>query len=82
MPASGVEVLRSKEGLWDAAEDLGQISNSVPVANGGNVTATVQIGSRIYMNEEFFGDAQPGNRIQFPYVDIMEEVERLLADCI
>jgi hypothetical protein len=81
IPASGVEILRSKDGLWNTAEGLGRVSNNVPAASGGNVTAVVQIGSRIYMNEEFFGDAQPGNRTQFPYVDITEEVERLLANC-
>jgi hypothetical protein len=81
IPASGVEVLRSKDGLWNTAEGLGRVSNNVPAASGGNVTAVVQIGSRIYMNEEFFGDSQPGNRTQFPYVDITEEVERLLANC-
>jgi hypothetical protein len=78
VPASGVEVLRSKDDLWDAAEGLGHIPNVIPA---GNVTAVVQIGNRIYMNEEFFGDAQPGNRTSFPYVDITEEVENLLADC-
>lgn len=81
VPAAGVEVLRSKDGLWDTAEGLGRVSNNAPAANGGNVTAVVQIGSRIYMNEEFFGDAQPGNRTRFPYVDITEDVDRLLAGC-
>ncbi|PVI00926.1 hypothetical protein DM02DRAFT_728209 [Periconia macrospinosa] len=81
VPATGVEVLRSKDGLWNTAEGLGQVSNNVMAAHRGNVTAVVQIGSRIYMNEEFFGDAQPGNRTQFPYVDITEEVEKLLDEC-
>lgn len=77
--ASGVEVLRSKDGSWTAAEGLGQVSNKVPAANGGFVTGSVQVGQSLYMIEEFFGDAQPGNRTQFPFVDITEEVDKLLS---
>lgn len=77
--ASGVEVLRSKDGLWNSAEGLGLVSNKVPDAQGGFVTGTVQVGQRLYMIEEFFGDAQPGNRTSFPFVDITSEVERLLT---
>jgi hypothetical protein len=47
-------------------------------AQGALVTAAVQIGSRLYMVEEFFADAQPGNRTQFPFVDITEKVDALL----
>ncbi|KAF2467269.1 uncharacterized protein BDR25DRAFT_376200 [Lindgomyces ingoldianus] len=77
--ASGIEVLRSKDASWTTAESLGQVSNKVSAANGGFVTAPVQIGNSIFMVEEFFGDAQPGTRTQFPFVDITEEVEKLVG---
>lgn len=76
--ASGVEVLRSKDGRWDAAEGLGLVSNKVKAAEGAFVTGTVQIGTRVFMIEEFFADVQPGTRERFPLVDITEEVERLM----
>jgi hypothetical protein len=77
--ASGVEVFRSKDGLWNEAEGLGQVLNNDCLADGANVTATVQVGSRIYMNEEFFADAFPGNRTMFPWVDITADVDGLLG---
>ena len=43
------------------------------------MTTVVQIGCRLFMNEEFFADAQPGNRTIFPWVDITADVDRLLA---
>ncbi|KAF2192277.1 hypothetical protein K469DRAFT_653632 [Zopfia rhizophila CBS 207.26] len=76
---AGVEVLRSKDGKWTEAEDLGQVSNIVAAANGGIVTATVQVGQSLFMVEEFFGDTQPGTRKEFPFVDITEEVEKLVS---
>lgn len=76
--ASGVQVLRSKDGLWNEAESLGLVSNKVPAANGGFVTGTIQVGKRLYMIEEFFGDAQPGTRTAFPFIDITDEVEALV----
>jgi hypothetical protein len=72
-------VLRSKDGLWNEAEGLGQVINSDCAANGANVTAVVQVGCRIYMNEEFFADVLPGNRTMFPWVDITADVDRLVA---
>ena len=78
-PGSGVEVLRSKDGKWDQADGLGLISNRVPEANGGFVTATVQIGQRVFMVEEFFGDgASGGNRTVFPFVDITDGLDKLV----
>ncbi|KAF2655096.1 hypothetical protein K491DRAFT_693245 [Lophiostoma macrostomum CBS 122681] len=76
--ALGVQVLRSRDGSWEGAEGLGIVGNKVPEAQGALVTGTVQIGDRLYMIEEFFGDAQPGNRTQFPFVDITDKVEALL----
>lgn len=81
----GVEVLRSKDGKWDAAEALGQVSNQVPEALGAFVTGAVQIGDSIFAIEEFFGDkavdnsTEAGNRDKFPWVDITAGVEKLLA---
>ena len=77
--AEGVEVLRSKDGKWTAAERLGQVSNSASMQKGGFVTACVQVGTRLYMVEEYFGDTQPGNRTEFPFVDITDDVEKLIA---
>lgn len=77
--ASGVEVVRSRDGLWNEAEALGQVLNNDCAAKGANVTAVVQVGSRIYMNEEFFMDELPGNRTKFPWVDITYDVDALLS---
>ncbi|KAF2709492.1 hypothetical protein K504DRAFT_502218 [Pleomassaria siparia CBS 279.74] len=76
---AGIEVLRSKDGTWDNAEGLGLVSNNVSAAMGGSVTNTVEIGNRILMVEEFFADGpNGGNRTQFPFVDITDEVDRLV----
>lgn len=80
--AKGITVLRSKDG-WNSAEHLGTVSNDSPAAQGGIVTAPVQIGSNLFMVEEFFADppvrgSTAGNRTSFPLVDITSEVERLL----
>lgn len=71
---NGVAVLRSKDGKWERAEDLGTVLNTV---EGGFATSTVQIGERIFMVEEFFLDS-PRTRSAFPFVDITEEVDRLV----
>ncbi|ORX94787.1 TRI14-like protein [Clohesyomyces aquaticus] len=74
---NGVTVLRSRNGKWNEAEDLGTILNTEVGRQGGFTPATVQIGERIFMVEEFFLDT-PKNRSVFPFVDITEEVDRLV----
>ncbi|WQF87809.1 Putative WD40/YVTN repeat-like-containing domain superfamily [Colletotrichum destructivum] len=79
----GITVLRSKDGSWQSAEHLGTVPNDSPLAQGGTVTAAVQVGSSIYMVEEFFADppvmgSTAGNRSAFPMVDITSQVEDLL----
>ncbi|KAF6811766.1 hypothetical protein CSOJ01_05494 [Colletotrichum sojae] len=81
--AKGITVLRSRDGSWKSAEHLGTVPNDSPAAQGGIVTAPVQIGENIFMVEEFFADppirgSTAGNRTSFPLVDITSEVERLL----
>ncbi|KAL0934720.1 uncharacterized protein CTRU02_209311 [Colletotrichum truncatum] len=81
----GITVLRSKDGSWKSAEHLGTVSNNSPAAQGGIVTAPVQIGDSLFMVEEFFIDppvpgSAVGNRSSFPLVDITSEVEQLLRN--
>ncbi|KAJ2969474.1 hypothetical protein NQ176_g8644 [Zarea fungicola] len=76
----GTIVLRSRDGEWKAAEKLGVVANAYG-GQGGSATATVQIGSRIYVVTEFFTDQEPGhllNRTEFPLYDITDDVNKLL----
>jgi hypothetical protein len=78
---NGTVVLRSSNGKWKSAENLGTIPN--PYLNqGGFTVASVQISDSFNAVNEFFGDAingtLPGNRTSFPLRDITEEVETLL----
>ncbi|KAG5805519.1 hypothetical protein H9Q74_009932 [Fusarium xylarioides] len=79
--ANGTVVLRSSNGKWKSAENLGTIPNPY-LSQGGFTVASVQISDSIYAVTEFFGDAingtLPGNRTSFPLRDITEEVETLL----
>ncbi|KAJ5010858.1 Core trichothecene cluster (CTC) protein 14 [Colletotrichum sp. SAR 10_99] len=79
----GITVLRSQDGSWKSAEHLGTVPNNSTAAQGGIVTAPVQIGDNLFMVEEFFADppvsgSTAGNRTSFPLVDITSDVERLL----
>ncbi|GKT41423.1 core trichothecene cluster (CTC) protein 14 [Colletotrichum spaethianum] len=79
----GITVLRSSDGSWQSAEYLGTVPNNSSAAQGGTVTAAVQIGKKLYMVEEFFADppvsgSTAGNRKHFPMVDITLQVEQLL----
>ncbi|EXU96701.1 hypothetical protein X797_010245 [Metarhizium robertsii] len=80
----GVYVLRSKDGEWDSAENLGEIPNKY-AGSGGVVVTTVQVEERLYAVLEYFGDiANPvpetvaGNRTEFPLQDITSAVDELL----
>lgn len=81
----GVYVLRSKDGKWDSAENLGEIPNKYS-ESGGVVVTTVQVEDRLYAVLEYFGDiiANPvpgtvaGNRTEFPLQDITSAVDELL----
>ncbi|KAK5988374.1 Trichothecene biosynthesis protein 14 [Cladobotryum mycophilum] len=78
--ALGVIVIRSKDGKWEKAEKLGAIANAY-LNDGGLSTAVVELGGRIYVSTEFFGDTAPAhslNRTQFPLYDITDEVKKLL----
>jgi len=80
----GTTVLRSKDGLWNTAEQLGVIPNDTPAAEGGFVPSNIEIAGTMYAVQEFFSDAnttlpRPGNRTNFPLVDITPQVEALLA---
>jgi hypothetical protein len=82
---SGIQVLRSKDG-WKTAEYQGTIP--IPIGKlyeGGNVVASVQMGSSsVFMVIGFIFDPWiPGmvagnRRTQFPFPDITEELEALL----
>ncbi|KAK0745497.1 hypothetical protein B0T18DRAFT_367179 [Schizothecium vesticola] len=83
----GIQVLRSKDRKWTAAEYLGTVPNRKgPLYEGGVVVAAVEVGKTpgsIYMIEGFW-DAEwvpgtvAGNRTRFPMPDITREVEALL----
>ncbi|KAF5670017.1 trichothecene biosynthetic gene cluster protein [Fusarium heterosporum] len=77
---NGTVILRSSNGKWDSAENLGTISNPF-LSQGGYTVASVQIADSIYSVTEFFGDAidgAPGNRTAFPLRDITKEIEVIL----
>jgi hypothetical protein len=78
---AGIAVLRSKDGNWDWAEYLGLVPN---LLNGTDATAAVQVGDGLYIVAVSFTDSivpgtSSGNRTLFPFVDITEEVEKLLS---
>lgn len=80
--AKGTIVLRSSDGKWETAENLGTIPNSF-LSQGGSTVATLQIGESIYSVIEFFGDEKvagtlAGNRTRFPLLDISHEIQQLL----
>ncbi|TQV99605.1 hypothetical protein V2A60_005071 [Cordyceps javanica] len=76
---AGNIVLRSKDGQWKEAEVLGALANPLKDQNGFTV-ATVQIADRIYAVIEWFGDAATGlNRTAFPFIDITDDVNKLLV---
>jgi hypothetical protein len=78
---AGIRVLRSTDGKWESAEYLGL----VPWTDSNVfVTASVQVGEGLYMVLEPFGDVtvpgtSAGPRSEFPFVDITQQVEALLA---
>ncbi|KAF4451651.1 putative trichothecene biosynthesis [Fusarium austroafricanum] len=77
---NGTIVLRSSNGEWASAENLGTIPGPY-VSQGGFTVASVQIANSVYAVTEFFGDAvdgKPGNRTSFPLRDITQEIENLL----
>ncbi|KAK1585242.1 uncharacterized protein LY79DRAFT_704889 [Colletotrichum navitas] len=81
--AKGITVLRSSDGSWQLAEHLGTVPNNSSAAQGGTITAAVQVGDSLYMVEGFSPDppvsnSAAGNRTEFPMVDITLEVEGLL----
>ena len=85
--AVGVRVIQSTTGRsWTAGKTLGTIPNDPTLAaQGGFVTATVQMGSdKIFVPEEFFLDlivegTNAGSRSLFPQVNISGQVEALLG---
>ncbi|RWA10911.1 hypothetical protein EKO27_g4183 [Xylaria grammica] len=88
---AGVSVLRSQDGKgasrrgkWQRAEFLGRIPNPPGIAaNGGLVTAAVEIAGSVFMIEEWFTDplvpgTSAGNRTSFPLVDITAQLDALV----
>lgn len=83
-PGKGVSVLRSQDG-WQTARYLGRVANNFPEANGGSITATVQIGNNVFAVVEYFTDppvagSSAGNRTQFPLIDITAHIQELFGD--
>ncbi|KID74801.1 Trichothecene biosynthesis protein 14 [Metarhizium brunneum] len=81
--SKGVYVLRSKDGSWDSAENLGAIPNNYE--SDGVVVTTVQVEDRLYAVLEYFDDIKnpvpetvAGNRTEFPLQDITSAVEEYL----
>jgi hypothetical protein len=82
---NGIQVLRSKDRLWRTAEYLGTIP--IPTGElyeGGNVVAAVQMGSSSvfmvigFIFDEWVPGTVAGNRTQFPFPDITDEIDMLL----
>ncbi|PMB69303.1 Major allergen Mal f 1 [Beauveria bassiana] len=76
----GTIVLRSEDN-WETAEKVGVVPNRLGSVNGF-ATATVQIVDRIYAVTEWFLDNAPGgslNRTSFPFYDITDDINKLLA---
>ncbi|KAM3560244.1 hypothetical protein MY1884_003053 [Beauveria asiatica] len=76
----GTIVLRSEDN-WKTAEKVGVVPNRLGSVEGFAV-ATVQIVDRIYAVTEFFLDNTPGrslNRTDFPFYDITDDINELLA---
>ncbi|KAJ4360183.1 uncharacterized protein N0V89_000743 [Didymosphaeria variabile] len=83
--AAGVSVFESKDG-WKSAKYKGTVP--LPQLDPGTVlVAPVQIGDGIYQIFAYFGDSglggqgTAGNRTQFPFHDISDQVDMLLGKC-
>ncbi|KAH8810691.1 hypothetical protein F5884DRAFT_875405 [Xylogone sp. PMI_703] len=74
----GIRVFYSVDS-WISATYLGVVPNTIA---GGVSTAVVQISESIYISNEYFSDTGvfqvPGNRTEFPFIDITTAVESLL----
>ncbi|KAM0123563.1 hypothetical protein ACHAO1_011265 [Botrytis cinerea] len=80
----GIRVLRSKDGQWNAAEFLGTVEkSSLGLLPNHLATAVVQIGQGLNMLTVHTGDGvdavSGGNRTAFPFIDITDQVEKLLS---
>ncbi|KAI0198589.1 hypothetical protein F4808DRAFT_462703 [Astrocystis sublimbata] len=81
----GVSVVQSANGKeWQSAKFLGRIANDPAVAaDGGVVTAAVDIAGSVFLVEEWFTDplvpgTSAGNRTLFPLVDITAQLDALV----
>ncbi|KAH6661472.1 hypothetical protein F5X68DRAFT_226122 [Plectosphaerella plurivora] len=80
----GIRVFRSKNGKWDTAEYLGTVAKtSFGLPPNYLATAAVQVGDGLNMVVLQTGDnpvpTEAGNRTSFPFYDITDRVEQLLA---
>ncbi|GJC88009.1 core trichothecene cluster (CTC) protein 14 [Colletotrichum liriopes] len=81
----GIRVLRSKNGKWDNAEYLGTVFKaSFDLPDTYLATAAIQVGDGLNMVVLPTGDkvvpgTLAGNRTHFPFYDITNQVEELLA---
>jgi len=82
----GTTILRSKDN-WVTAEQVGNVWNNLDESLGGFIPANIEIAGTLYSVQEFFSDGDPnaaapspGNRTDFPLVDITPQVERMLAE--
>ncbi|KAK7183015.1 hypothetical protein DPSP01_006036 [Paraphaeosphaeria sporulosa] len=83
--AAGVSVFESTN-AWKSAEYKGTVP--LPQLDPGTVlVAPVQVGDGIYQIVAYFGDVglggpgTAGNRTQFPFYDISDQVDELVGDC-
>ncbi|KAH8897993.1 hypothetical protein GQ53DRAFT_712506 [Thozetella sp. PMI_491] len=80
----GTLVLRSTD-QWKTAQQFSHISDNVTAAQGGFVPSNIEIAGTVYSVQEFFSDGvnpaipSPGNRTEFPLVDITAEVNALIS---
>lgn len=81
----GIRVLRSKDGKWDDAEYLGTVNKTLfGLPENHLATAAVQVGDGLnlvvlHTGDEVVPGTLAGNRTKFPFYDITDQVEALLA---
>ncbi|KAL1598625.1 hypothetical protein SLS60_007765 [Paraconiothyrium brasiliense] len=84
--ATGVSVFESKDG-WKSAKYKGTVPLPLQLDPGAVLVAPVQVGDGIYQIFAYFGDSglggqgTAGNRTQFPFHDISDQVDKLLQKC-
>ena len=66
---------------WDTARFLGFVSSNDTISGASAISSTVQIVESIYMVTEYFQPSRPlAKKSKFPFVDITEQVDKIVRD--